>query len=1042
MEEKGTLEFIFGSAKSNSIDIIMKMIDKELNNGNEKIILLVPEQISFEIEKEALRRLKADRMNKILILSFTRLCHLVFNTTGNALGTRINDSLRAIMLGMILNNSEVKRYSRREKESEMIELLLTTVKEFKSQGVTAQALDEISSKVSSGKFKDKLNYVASVMNEYDKLILDNKYVDPLDDLTRLASILNTNKIFDGYSLFIDSFISFTNQQYEVIKALFNQCGRIVASLCIDHKLIGNNYLSSAGCNDLGIFDISSKTIKKLHKLASSNDKKVSKPIVLDTNIDNELDFLEKNIFRNNRKKYHQEVNRIKIYQAASIYEECDFVAESIKKLIMTGEYEYRDFSIVIRNVKEYDGIIDLALKRYDLPYFMGENVDIESKPLVKFIFSLIDVIRTNFSSEYVLKYVKTGLLEINQDDISLLENYIFIWDIDRDAWFKDFEDNPNGFGSSDDDQEILSKINQTRRKIIDPLLILSEKIKKSTGGEVCAAIYDFMEGIEIPRKIMERSEKFKELGQLYLANEETQVWKVLIEIFDQMVVMLENTRVTLKEFQRLFKIAMATQDILSIPHGLDEIKIYSADKMVFSPSKVFFVLGAVMGKFPKVPEYQGLFNFSERKELIQFNIEIYDFVDDLSSQERFLAYKAVTSSTDLLFVTCFKSNVAGELCRPSEIMNQIKYIFPSIEFLKNDNNKDILSKEQAFECCGRFWNDNSLISEALKEYFKNQPEYLSRFKSLENAANKNQKQFENKEVSNKLVGRNFKVSASKLESFYSCRFAYFCKYVLGAKERRKISFDFIQYGNVMHYLLENVLSSKDISDDNISNLLYKYMDEKLGGIKNKTERFKYLFFRISKTIKMLVSYILKELDQSEFVPIEYELEISHGGNLNPLKINIDNNSSISVEGKIDRVDIMIKDNKKYIRIIDYKTGSKKFELTDVLYGINMQMLIYLLSICNEDKSKYKNYIPAGVLYMPAKLKLDNVDLDKFNDESILSNLKMDGIILNNEEVIRGMEREGKGKFIPVKISKNGISKSSQVMDEEEIQLIRNDHAHS
>ena len=139
---------------------------------------------------------------------------------------------------------------------------------------------------------------------------------------------------------------------------------------------------------------------------------------------------------------------------------------------------------------------------------------------------------------------------------------------------------------------------------------------------------------------------------------------------------------------------------------------------------------------------------------------------------------------------------------------------------------------------------------------------------------------------------------------------------------------------------------------------------------------------------------------------------------------------------------MIKDNKKYIRIIDYKTGSKKFELTDVLYGINMQMLIYLLSICNENKSKYKNYIPAGVLYMPAKLKLDKVDLDKFNDESILSNLKMDGIILNNEEVIRGMEREGKGKFIPVKINKNGISKSNQVMDEEEIQLIRNDHAHS
>ena len=1017
-----------GCGKTYSIRNIIKNI---IENKTDKVLLIVPEQNSFETERAMLKLLGTENMTKLETLSFTRLCDMAFRKYGGSSGKRLDDSGRNILISMALEQvkEQLTLYREQADNIEIIELMANAIKEFKMCAVSPDILFEKSVDTNNIRLRSKARETAIVMQAYNAL-LSQTYLDPLDDLTRLEQTLINKDMFKDYIVIFDEFSGFTSQQFNIIEIILKQCKECYVTLCTDS--IDDSE------NQMGLFSPIKKTAAKLINLAKKNNIKVAKPYILRNQFrfkNSELKAVESEVFNTHINKNNCVCNNIVVYNATDMYDESNYIAVTIKKLVMEGGYRYRDFVVIARNSEQYCGVIDTIFEKYDIPYFMDRPQVIESKPLMNLLLSAFDVVNGGYKSELIFRYLKTGLAGFNAEEISLIENYALMWDITGKKWLSEFTANPDGFSDKVTEENILEleKINSIRNRVIQPLLKFSKTIQDATGAELARASYNLLVDIHADANLKDFINELTLDGQFALVEEQKRLWDLLMGILDQTALTLGDTRIEPIRFAQLLKLVINSSEMAFIPQGLDEVTIGSADRIRTSEPKVTFIIGATEGDFPRTPMSSGIFTDAERKNLISMGLPMYSSIIDLAIEERFIAYKAVTSSSEKLYVTWPCTGTKNENKTPSSIIRGVVKAFPNLNVIDDMSltiPDKIWSLEPAFEICAKNWNCDSEVSATLKDYFNSNSDYKHKVDGLNLVSTARSAIFKDPQKARALFGENIKISASQVEQYYLCRFQYFCRYGLKAKQRKVATFDALEYGSVMHFILENILSeysqeqlhslSKHIIHDKIKGLLERYIQTKLGGWKDKTQRFRYLFYRLSSTAEALIIHIANEFSQSEFSPCDYELNISHGGDIEPLVLKLPDGTTISVEGKVDRVDIMKKDGKSYVRIVDYKTGIKEFKLSDIIYGLNAQMLIYLASICQNGEKRYgNNIIPAGILYMPAKKPIINAD--KNTDDSKIEQLrnkalKMNGLILDSPEVITGMEADAKGIYIPAALN--------------------------
>ena len=339
------------------------------------------------------------------------------------------------------------------------------------------------------------------------------------------------------------------------------------------------------------------------------------------------------------------------------------------------------------------------------------------------------------------------------------------------------------------------------------------------------------------------------------------------------------------------------------------------------------------------------------------------------------------------------------------------------------------------------------LTQALQEYYSDNEVFYSSSKAIRRAVDRTPFRITKKANAESLFGKDMYISASQVEKFHLCRFQYFCNYGLRVRERRAATIDAMEYGSLVHYILEKFISkytksdlasfsSSDIEKE-IRALMQEYAQLHFGGVSNKTERFNYLFSRVSESVIKLIRHIIDELSQSSFNPAAFELDI--GNDIPAYELTLPTGQKVTIKGFVDRADILKKDGKVYIRIVDYKTGTKVFSLSDVMYGLNLQMLIYLSALTKNSKDKFgTEIIPAGVLYMPATVPVINAafsdSLEKIEKERN-KKLRMNGLILSDLDVLEGMERNMSGVYIPVSSKGEKVSGSDNLATLEEFGAI-------
>lgn len=1031
------LQFILGRAGSGKTFKIQEIMADLAQNGAEKLLLIVPEQSSFAMEKAMLTFLGEQVASKVRVATFTRLIELVFRQTGRGFGQRITKGDRNLLMSLAIDKvaGRLAMYRGQAGKLEFVEMMVAVLSEFKMCNVDYNSLLEISKAVEDPILRAKMQDTALILEAYESL-LQSAHNDPLDDLTRLAQRLTQcDSFFSGYTVMFDGFEGFTPQQMAIIEIIFKQSENCYISLCTDAA----GFLD----DDFSLFAPINRTAKRILNIAKSNNLQVNEPICLEKSRrfkGKGLKILETRVFRPKKEPFCEEIGDVLIFSGRTKYEEADFICRTIRRLACEGGYKYGDFAVVTRNEETYRGIIDVFFEKYEIPYFMDRREEVDAKPLMLTVIYALEAVNSNFSSESIFKYLKAGLAGVAVDDIFELENYCLFWGITGKRWLSDFTANPDGYAQmGTEDEEELAKLNGLREKVIAPLAELKEKIADATGDAITKALYGFLEAIRIVENLKAFCQNLNDSGQGKIAEEQPRLWEILIEIFDKMATILKAQKISPQKYAKLLRLVINSNDVAFIPHQIDEVDFGSIDRVRAEGVKVAFLIGAVEGEFPRVPAASGIFNDKQRKQLIAMGLPLYDSLEGLSVNERFLAYKAMAMPSDKLYITWSSSTSLGGAKSASEIVREAKFVLPKVLCLDAYSARlsdEIWARKPAFEICARHWNDASRFFQTLKQFFARDEAhgYAERLDSVEKIASNLPIKLTSTQGVSHLFGEDIRVSASQIEKFYLCKFAYFCKYGLLAKDRKEARFDALQYGNVVHFIFEKVLkkytaeeilkfSKKELLIA-IKGVLKGYIEKDLGGWTEKTERFRYLLDRVSKSAVSLVAHMAGELSQSAFLPVGFELKLS-GNGIEPLKLRLTNGRNVIVEGKIDRVDVMQQAEQRFVRVIDYKTGAKEFQLADVLHGLNLQMLIYLEAACQAAAKSQGPAVPAGVLYLPSVSPVLNLDRDenlaKLESEKS-KKLRMNGLVLNDQQVILGMEPDGRGRYIPV-VMKDGEAKA-------------------
>ena len=968
-------------------------------------MLIVPEQFSFESERAVLRALGDKAALGVTVTSFTRLCDEVGRYAGGIAGVTLTDAQKVIFMSRALRSVEAeltlwRKYCR---SVSFAKTMLDTVGEFKINAVSPDKLKAAAEETESAALKAKLCDTALIYETYDALV-GERFLDPADRLTKLYRQLEDFRYFEKKDVFIDSFKGFTGQQFALIDRVLSQADNLTAALT-DAPETGGEF---------GIFSNIRAAAEKIRYAAARYRISEEEPLVLGKpiSVSANIAAVERLISGGTPEKTEND-GSLTVCAADTAAEEAEFAVRNIRRLVRTENYRYRDFVIIARDAERYDDFINAACETYGVPCFSDKRRPLSAFPLAALADAAMIQAILKGDSESILRFHKTGLGTLNTAEISELENYVTLWNIEGDMWRHEWIMDVRGFVSDDTepDEKALGEINKLRKRAISPL----EKLRAEFGGtaeDMAAALVRLFEECGAAEKLSAMSQKFLNDSEEFSSDVLRQSYDRYMKLLDGITACFGTREVGKQEFREVLSLAVSFETVGSVPRYLDEVTFGAADRIRPSRPKVAFILGANQGVFPKEISASGIFGISDRKSLIALGVDIPDKSVSAATDENYLVYCNLCCPSDKLFISYARRSLTGENMEPSAFVQEITeniahgFVAEPEEKITDENLPETAASAYS-ELCRRRNAKNGGAAEiraalaGTKELKK--AEYTEKRLSGAPAAI-------GKDTARRLFGEEIKMSASRLDTFNRCRFSFFCRYGLSVKKLQPAEFDVLQRGTVVHYCLERFVKEYGkgvsvLSPEKIEELTDGYINDYLDGVTGyravETARGRFLVSRISRSVKEVAKRLAEEFAQSGFEPIACELKI--GGEGEKLEFPYDG-GKISVSGSIDRVDKF----GGYIRVVDYKTGSKKFKLPDILFGLNLQMLLYLYAAVRG--AGLPDEDAAGILYMPSKR--DTAD----------KGMAMNGLIRKDEKIVAAMDREKQGDFVP----KYAVTKSGEL----------------
>ena len=1031
------LRLILGPAGSGKTSFVMGEIAARAQKGERGMIMVVPEQYSFEAERELVRMGGNSAALHAEVLSFSRLAARVAQEKGNGGRVPVDGGGRLLCMSLALEQvgQLLEVYGEARHKAELLSSLLNAVTELKTANVSADVLYIAAEKAEPG-LSAKLRDLAVCLEAYDAVIANGK-ADPADTLLRLVETLGGSATGTG-GFYMDGFTDFTGTETAVLKALFERGSDVTVCLTCDGL--------SGEAEQFATARAAAFQLKRIAEQAGQTAEIVTRAKPPEKAP--ALAFYDAHLFGWTDETMDAD-GGVRVLRCEDLRAECELAACGCVRLARETGCRWRDIAVAARGFDSYAAPLEEAFRLYGVPLFTARRGSVLQKPLPAHIAAAFEILETDWDADAVLSYLKTGLTGFTLAERDALENYIVLWNIrGKRMWMRagPWTQHPDGFGKelTECARKKLAHIDALRRRLAAPLAQLSQSGKKArTATEQAKALSGFLAAAALPDTLAKKAAGLEAAGRPELAAEYAQLWDIVVRSLEQTAALLGETEMDQSRFAKLFLRTLSQYDVSAIPVSLDSVSAGDMDRMRRRHIKHLVVLGASDDRVPRVSEPGGVFTADERDALMVLGVPIGGGSDGLD-REFSTIYNCLTLPSDTLTLSYAAFDGSGAKTGPGFPITRAKALFGLSEESFERARARLQAEAPAFLLAAG--SGKGPEATAARAYFEGKQTRQKALSELRAAVQAGRGELTPDTVT-ALYGAAPRLSPTRTDAFEACRFFYFLRYGLRLNEKEQAGFEAPEYGSFVHYVLQNTISEiKDgpgfaaADDALVDRLVGKYTDfyikDQLCGFADKTPRFRYLFDRLRGTVRNVTADTVRELSLSKFTPIDFELSFLSGGDLAPVRIE---NGPV-VDGIADRVDGWEHNEKLYLRIIDYKTGKKTFSYTDIKNGMGLQMLLYLFALESEGQGRYgKKIAPAGVLYVPARDAVISAP-GNLSDEELAKKkaktLQRSGLILNDADVISAMENSERPQYIPVSFRRDGTLHEESLASEEQFQKLR------
>ena len=1051
--------FLYGDCGSGKSTHIINEIKNDCKNGK-KALLIVPEQQSVVAEEMLAKALPASAQLHYEVLNFTRLTNRIFRDYGGLKYNYVTKSAKnLIMYRAICECRDMLSGCTIEKghEKSYVNIYTQAISELKAYATSFQDFEKLIDELKDNptktneQLRNKLNNIYLVWSVYERILKGSfskddeplegekntsskKRNDPLDDTMHLceklkALLLEDKSFFKGKNVYIDSFYSFTRSQLNIINEIVLGAENVTFSFDCPENI-------TSGVTQYAKIAESHKEIKRICGRVGKPEIKIFDTDY--THKDNpDLLHLYKNIWNLSASVPKIKCNgKVKLAKLSDEFEECEFIASQIREKIEQGCH-FSDIAIIGRNVSSYRGILDFTLDKYNIPHFFSAPTDLMSKPVIKMIFSALSAI-TSYKQDDIMSYIKCGYVGLEPDIESELEAYVYRWglhgkrcwsDVNRDDYWGS---NPDGYKKkfTTEQKDRLAQIIEARNTVTNRLAILEKAFKNNASLEECAkAIVTFLNEHGVYEKLEDEKKKSKRKEALEIV----QVWKSLLSALDTLVDVCGDVKVNPLTFATLLQYAFIDADVGTIPTAIDTVLIADASTVRTNPRRFVFMVGVNESVFPANVADNSFFNDNEKEVLENHNIFLAEKLDTRVDDEFMFFRQGIAIAQEALTISCISVSISGDKRSPSIGYSRVNELFEGIKEITSID-FDILSKiyteKIAMELVGQT-KDN------LQEAIRNELNIEDRITGFSNntltVSPSTAKKF--------LNAGSLMLTQSAIEKFKDCHLSYYCNEILKIRSNKKFLFQSKDVGDMFHAIFEKMLTklkklgkekvsemSTDEIDALVQDLADNYIKDICSGTK-MTQRLNHLFERMRANLLVIVNHLVDEFLHSDFEAKYFELSFNGNGKNTPLPIKdlmLADGTPVILHGVADRVDVYRKDRITYVRIIDYKTGKKEFEMSKFKDSTQLQLFIYLFALWKLDNCEFKNdllggtdkILPAGAYYLPlniGKLKVSK-DLSSVSDDiekkEFINHVLPSGLILDNSIVRLAQDSSPERKFSP------------------------------
>ena len=1068
-----SLRFCFGpSGSGKSHRIYEEIMQRAAEEPGRNFLIIVPDQFTMQTQKDLVMRSDRDGILNIDVLSFGRLSHRILEEVGTKEMPVLDDTGKSLVLQKVAADlkEQLPAMGSLLHKQGYIHEVKSAISEFMQYGISTQDMDKlITSAQKRGALAMKLKDLKTLYRGFQDYIRDH-FITTEETLDVLRRSLSKSKILKGSVVVFDGFTGFTPIQNRLIQELMRVCAETIVTVTIG---VGEDPYKMDG--EQKLFHLSKKTVADLEKLAAEAEVERGEDLFVKGGPNRfakapALHYLEQNLFRYQYEPYAGEQQEIHMFEALSPREEVHQTALYIRHLIREQGMTYRDIAVVIGDLEGYASYVETEFGQLEIPCFLDRTRGIVLNPMIEYIKSALQLYIKDFSYDTVFHFLRSGMADISREEIDELENYVIrtgargYRTYSRLFTRRAEELQGNAEGSEQAEEKTMERLNRIRQQFMDAVEILHMGSQEKAGDYV-SHLYDFLEQNQVQQKLLNYQQQFEKEGDLSRAREYAQIYRLVMDLLDQVYELLGEEEISRQEFADILEAGFGEITVGTIPQNVDRIVVGDMERTRLKQVKVLFFLGVNDGNIPKNASKGGIISDMDREFLIESGTEMAPSPRQQMYIQRLYLYLNMTKPSEQLYLSYAKVNSEGKGIRPSYLIDTVRKLFPamSVEYPQNRSRLEQIEGRQ---------EGARYLAEELREYVEGtlpeeeRQDFYLMYRAYEaDAAGRDlltraafrryRESGLSRIVARALYGQQLENSVSRLETYAACACRHFLQYGLSLQEREEFGFEASDMGTVYHAVLENFAGklaesnltwwdfTEDFAAKAVKESVEAYAATYGETVLYSSARNEYAITRMSRILTRTVLTLQKHLKQGSFQPDDYELSFRFAEDLDSIHVDLSEDEKMHLQGRIDRIDVSEDAEHVYVKVIDYKSGNRKFDLAALYYGLQLQLVVYMNAAMEMESRKHpdKEIVPAALLYYhiddptietPVELTDEQIN------EQILAKLRMNGVVNSDPEVVERLDRymQDKSVVIPVEKKKDGsFSARSGVLSREEMQLI-------